>query len=139
MHKKILLDTHVFLWLMEGSAELSKKAQDQINYIAKHNGKICVSAITIWEISMLEQKKRIVLREPVLKWVQEALEAPFIDLVHLSPEVSVESCELPGEFHGDPADRMIVATARILKMPLITRDDRILQYAKAGYLETIKA
>ena len=137
--KKLLLDTHAFLWLMEGTAQLSKKAQDHIQQVTQEHGKIYVSAISIWEIGMLEQKQRITLREPCLKWVQESLQAPFVELAVLYPEIAVESCELPGEFHGDPADRMIVATARILRMPLVTRDDRILQYAKDGYVETVKA
>jgi PIN domain nuclease of toxin-antitoxin system len=137
--KKLLLDTHAFIWLMEGNEGLSKKAQDYIQQVAQRYGKMYVSAISIWEIGMLAQKKRITLKEPCLKWVQESLQAPFIDLAELSPEISIESSELPGEFHGDPADRIIVATARIWKMPLITRDDRILQYAKDGYVEALKA
>lgn len=138
-NKKLLLDTHVFMWLMEGNEQLSKKAQDAIQQVTQRPGVIYISAITIWEIGMLEQKKRITLKEPCAKWVQEALQAPFIELVPLSTEIALESSVLPRSFHNNFAHRMIVATARILKTPLVTRDDRILQYAKAGYLETIKA
>ncbi len=79
---------------------------------------------------MLEAKGRIRLSKDCLAWVQEALSAPGTSLVPLTPEIAVESSRLPGKFHGDPADRILVATARLLGATLLTRDERILAYGK---------
>ncbi|MBP9828645.1 MAG: type II toxin-antitoxin system VapC family toxin [Proteobacteria bacterium] len=133
----ILLDTHIFIWLMSGSDRLTQKAKKSIETCTENEGCIFVSAISIWEIGMLAQKGRLTLKEPILQWIQESLSAPYIQLATLSPEIAVESCQLPGEFHGDPADRMIVATSRVLNTPLLTMDDRILIYANNGHLECV--
>ncbi len=133
----ILLDTHIFIWLMSGSDRLTQKAKKSIETCTENEGYIFVSAISIWEIGMLAQKGRLTLKEPILQWIQESLSAPYIQLATLSPEIAVESCQLPGEFHGDPADRMIVATSRVLNTPLLTMDDRILSYANNGHLECV--
>lgn len=133
----ILLDTHIFIWLMSGSDRLTQKAKKSIETCTENEGYIFVSAISIWEIGMLVQKRRLTLKEPILQWVQESLSAPYTQLATLSPEIAVESCQLPGEFHGDPADRMIVATSRVLNTPLLTMDDRILSYANNGHLECV--
>jgi len=133
----ILLDTHIFIWLMSGSDRLTQKAKKSIETCTENEGYIFVSAISIWEIGMLAQKGRLTLKEPILQWIQESLSAPYIQLATLSPEIAVESCQLPGEFHGDPADRMIVAISRVLNTPLLTMDDRILSYANNGHLECV--
>lgn len=133
----ILLDTHIFIWLMSGSDRLTQKAKKSIETCTENEGYIFVSAISIWEIGMLAQKGRLTLKEPILQWIQESLSAPYIQLATLSPEIAVESCQLPGEFHGDPADRMIIATSRVLNTPLLTMDDRILSYANNGHLECV--
>lgn len=133
----LLLDTHIFIWLMSGNELLTQKARKVIEECAKNEGPMLVSAISIWEIGMLVQKGRLVMKEPVLQWIQEAMNAPYIQLAALSPEIAIESCQLPGEFHGDPADRMIVATSRVLNAPLLTKDTRIHTYASGGYIECI--
>lgn len=79
---------------------------------------------------MLAQKGRITLGQPSLPWIKNAIKASNVHLVHLSPEIAIESTELPGNFHGDPADRIIVASARILNFTILTRDQKILQYSK---------
>lgn len=137
--KNLLLDTHVFLWLLAGSDQLSEQAKQIIEKCTANEGQILISAISIWEIGMLSQKKRIVLKEPVLQWVKEALSAPYIKLAPLLPEIAIESCNLPGDFHGDPADRIIIATSRVLNIPLLTKDERINFYAKIGHLECLPA
>jgi len=71
-------------------------------------------------------------------WVQNAITAPGLNTVDLFPEISIDSTHLPGTFHGDPADRIIVATARYLRCPLLTADSKILEYSKDGYLTTIE-
>jgi PIN domain nuclease of toxin-antitoxin system len=135
---KLILDTHVFLWLMDGSPELSQQAKDLIIKTTEESS-IAISAISLWEISMLQSRKRILLNTPCLQWLNRSLEAPGMALYHLSPEVAVESAVLPGAFHGDPADRIIVASARILGVPLVTRDQEIIAYGNKSYLNCIKA
>jgi PIN domain nuclease of toxin-antitoxin system len=83
---------------------------------------------------MLEKKGRITLSRSIDEWTKAALTAPGIRLVDLSPEIAIESTRLPGEPHGDPADRIIIATARVLGATLITRDEQIVSYASGGHV-----
>jgi PIN domain nuclease of toxin-antitoxin system len=131
----LLLDTHVWIWLMEG-LELNKKQQQLINEAAQSH-MVGIAAISAWEISMLVEKARVKLRKPTLSWIQDALALPGIELIPLSPEIAVESSQLQGSFHGDPADRIIVATARIHQLSLMTFDKKILTYAKKEYLSVV--
>jgi PIN domain nuclease of toxin-antitoxin system len=133
---RLLLDTHAWLWLMSGTSEFSSIVQDQIEQAAQQHP-IYISAISVWEVGMLVAKKRIQLQQDVLQWVQTALKAPGTQLIPLLPEIAIESTRLPGEFHGDPADRMIVATARHAGITLLTRDEKIVTYAQQGYLNVI--
>lgn len=137
MMSNLLLDTHMFVWLLAGNENISAKAIQAVEECTKAEGQILISVISIWEIGMLSQKGRLIFKEPVLQWIQEALKAPYVKLATISPEIAIESCVLPGEFHGDPADRMIVATSRVLNTPLLTKDERIRRYAVNGYLECI--
>lgn len=83
---------------------------------------------------MLESRSRITLSRSIDEWVHEALTAPGLRMVDLSPEVSLESTRLPGNVQGDPADRMIIATARVTGGTLVTCDQAILEYGKAGHV-----
>ena len=136
--ESILLDTHTWLWLINGDTTLLPKTQGTINSAAAH-GKVFVSTISSWEISMLESKGRIILGRPCLDWITTSLSLSGIKTITLSPEIAVESSKLPGNFHGDPADRIIVATARLNGLSVITRDDRILKYSKQNFVKAIKA
>lgn len=136
---EILLDTHILIWLMSGNESLGSDARSCIEAVSQQAGKIHVSAISIWEIGMLEANGRIHLKEPVAQWIYKALKAPSIYLTPLSPEILIESCYLPGTIHSDPADRMIIATARVLNISLITKDARILEYSSHGYVSAISA
>ena len=98
---------------------------------------VYISAISCWEIAMLEQKKRIILTEPCLSWINNGLKLSDIQLVELTPEVCVESCALSDNVHGDPADRMIIASARITHSHLMTRDKSILAYGKKHHVNVI--
>lgn len=135
----LLLDTHIFIWLMNGNTTLSSNTQERIEMAVKAEGSIAISAISLWEISMLHSRKKIVLNQPCLNWIKNSLQAPGIHLAELTPEIVVDSCSLPNEFHGDPADRLIVSTARILGVPLITRDEKILSYSHQGFVKCIEA
>lgn len=133
----LLLDTHTWIWLNNGSNELSNKIIRQIDHAAE-NGNVFISAISVWEIATLTAKKRLILRTSLREWVDEALSQMGVNLVPIAPDISIESVELPNGFHGDPADRLIVATARIKRMVILTRDSKILTYAKEGFIQTIE-
>lgn len=120
-----LLDTHIWLWYMNGNKELSRKIRDLISEaICKRQ--IHVAAISLWEIAMLDKKKRIIMEMPCLEWINRSIELISLQVINLTPEIAADSCCLPGKFQGDPADRLIVASARIENMTLITKDKRIL-------------
>ncbi len=133
----VVLDTHVWIWLLNGDA-ISDVAKATIRKAADQ-GAIRVPAISVWEVGMLVAKGRLMLRMPCRDWVRSALAAPGIHLAEFSPEVALESCQLPGGIHGDPADRMIAATARILEATLVTRDEKLLAYSRAGHLLAVPA
>lgn len=130
-----LLDTHVWVWLINGD-KLAKRMVEQIDRAAKEN-LLFISALSLWEISMLVAKGRIILDMPVLDWISKSLEAPGINLLPLNPKIAVESCNLPGDFHGDPADRMIVATARVEDLTVISSDQKILDFSKSHYVKVL--
>jgi PIN domain nuclease of toxin-antitoxin system len=89
---------------------------------------IGISVISCWEIAKLVEYKRLELSFPLNEWFEEALNYPGIQLLSLTPEIAIESTQLPGKFHRDPSDQIIVATARINNCPLITSDSKILNY-----------
>lgn len=123
----ILLDTHVWIWLaVEKKAALSRKARAALEGPSKR----WISAITCWELAKLVEKKRITLAIPTLTWINRALNECRVSLAALSPEIAAESTLLPG-FHNDPADQIIVATSRVLGMPILTSDRRIRDFAEA--------
>lgn len=129
-----VMDTHVWIWVMEGlQSELSSATVNAIEE-AGGRGELALSAISVWELGMLEARGRITLSRSIDEWVHAALTAPGLRLVDLSPEIAVESTRLPGSPHGDPADRMIIATTRVLGGTLITCDDQILGYGASGHL-----
>lgn len=133
----ILLDTHTWIWLFNGSTELSQDAIEQID-IAANRGKVFISAISVWELSMLVAKNRVNLSQSLHKWVQDSLNQPGVNLSPILPEIAIESSFLPGNFHGDPADRIIVATARINNLMLLTRDKKIISYGDQGHVDCLR-
>ena len=98
-----------------------------------------VSAISVWEIAMLEVSRRIELSVDVRAWIARALAFPGVRLKGLSPSIAIESTRLPGPLHRDPADRVLIATARLLGAALVTCDERILRYAKKGHVKVVDA
>jgi PIN domain nuclease of toxin-antitoxin system len=134
----LLLDTHVWLWLVAGSADLTTEARLRIDEAAAA-GTLRIAAISLWEVVLLASRGRIVLRKSIGLWLEEALADPGPAIDPLSPQIAVESYALPDVFHRDPADRLIVATARVANAILMTRDHRILDYAARGHLTAISA
>jgi PIN domain nuclease of toxin-antitoxin system len=117
----IILDTHAWLWWANESPKLSTKA----NEIIQAADLIGIPAICCWEIAMLATKSRIELSMDILDWIDLALKRPKIQLLPLTPTIAVKSPQLPGDFHGDPADRLIVATSLIHQSPLVSKDQKI--------------
>lgn len=124
----IALDTHALVWWATGDPGLSAKAKAAINR-ELNGGEILVSAISAWEIAMLVEREKLVLSMDVGSWLATVQAIEAVHLVPVDPEIAVKSVELPGEFHKDPADRMIVATARKFAVPLVTKDEKIRAYA----------
>jgi PIN domain nuclease of toxin-antitoxin system len=133
-----LLDTHALVWLLEGNPRLGQKTRDLV-FAAAQAERLYVSAITPWEIAMLVSKGRLAFAQEIGEWLKVAFAMPGIRLAPLSIEISVASTQLPGDFHADPADRMIVATARHLGATLVTEDKLILGYSQTGYLKVQRA
>lgn len=123
----IVLDTHIWIWWVQGDRQLlSRKHEEEIER-NKATG-LGLSAISCLEVARLAEGGRISLPCDVSEWITEALGYPGVILLPLSPQISVASVRLPGKFHKDPADRIIVATARHYNCPLVTVDWNILQY-----------
>lgn len=121
----ILLDTHVLIWLVEGLPDLGENAR-QIADQASAQGSLAVSALTFWEIAMLQQKKRITLTQPVQSWRSQILQLGVKEIA-LNGDIAIAATALT-HFHADPADRFITATALLLDASLLTADHRILQW-----------
>ncbi len=122
----ILLDTHAWVWWVHDDEQLTANQLDAIQ--TNETDTIGVSAISCWEIAKLVERGRLELPVPLEKWFEQALSYPGIRILELTPEIAIESTRLPGEFHRDPADQIIVATARVHDCPLVTADERILDY-----------
>ena len=122
----ILLDTHIWVWWVHGNERLTPTQIELIQ--SNEEGVIGVSSISLWEIAKLVELGRLELPVSLEKWFDQALSYPGIELIEITPEIAIESTRLPGEFHRDPADQIIVATARVMKCKLVTSDERILNY-----------
>jgi len=121
----IILDTHVWVWWLDGGIQLSA---DYLSFIrAEEPNGLAVAAISCWEVAKLVELGRLRLAWPVDQWLVQALQPP-VQLLPLSPEVAVASTQLPAPFHRDPADQLIVATARLYGCPLVTLDRLIRAY-----------
>jgi PIN domain nuclease of toxin-antitoxin system len=132
----LVLDTHVWIWVMEGVRSELSTATIALIEEAGGRSQLAVSVLSVWEVAMLEAKRRITLSRSIDEWVNAALTAPGTRLVELTPEIALESTRLPAELHGDPADRIIVATTRVVGGTLITCDDRILEYSARSHVRT---
>jgi PIN domain nuclease of toxin-antitoxin system len=123
----IVLDTHALVWWVNGDDTLSKKAKAAIER-ELDGGQIIVSAISAWEIAMLVEREKLVLSMDVASWLTTVSAIDAVRFMPVDVEIGLKSIDLLGEFHKDPADRMIVATARKLAVPLVTRDEKIRVY-----------
>ena len=122
----ILLDTHIWVWWVDNSQHLTDRRrhilQDNVN------SGLGISVIACWEVAKLVEYERLELSCPLEEWMEQAVAYPGMQLLELTPQIAIEPTKLPGSFHRDPADQIIVATARVYDISLLTADSRILQY-----------
>jgi PIN domain nuclease of toxin-antitoxin system len=133
----LLLDTCAIIWLFE-QQPMTRESRDAIQDAARTDG-VLVSPVSAWEIGMLASRASTRARfdpSPSI-WLGDVLRLPGVRLTVLAPRAAIESAFLPGELHRDPADRLLIATARDLGAPLVTRDALILAYARQGHVDAI--
>lgn len=134
----ILLDTHVVVWAAMDDPRLGKRARNLIEKLDRTNP-FCVNAISTWEITLLAQKGRINLGEPAQSWLLKIMKHQGWHNVPVDFNIAIESVNLPGDFHSDSADRIIVATARLNDCLVLTADRAILAHAKSGHVKALDA
>jgi PIN domain nuclease of toxin-antitoxin system len=131
MNDLLFLDTHILLWAVLKPEELSPDIKDCIGLAQEHKN-LCFCSISLWEIAMLQFKKRIHIYETIQEFLYSITHIAGLSIQDISPEIAAESVLLMDNFHGDPADRLIVATTKVRGATLITRDQNILKWAKSG-------
>ena len=124
----IVLDTHAWVWWADGGRKLSRSASRALEQ-AQARGTLWLSMISVWEVAKKVEKRQLVLDRPLDDWLDLAMALPGLHPVELTRPILAESCRLPGPFHGDPADQLIVATARDRGASILTKDERIANYA----------
>ena len=130
---KLLLDTHVWIWVTAGNSILSPGMRKIIDR-AKEREHLLISPISIWEISMLVERKRIALDMDMTDWLKQWVELPGIMTAQFSFQVALLSNRLPGIIHSDPADRILIASAYEENAVLVTADEKILKYGEDHFI-----
>lgn len=130
---RALLDTHILIWWLGENNRLSP-AQRKVVASARAESPLLVSDISLWEVAMLQSLGRIRLKIPLREWLEKAVAPPLVQRHGISPAIAAELAALPDSFHRDPADRILVATARVFGATLLTQDRRIID---AGVVETL--
>lgn len=130
---KMVLDTHVWIWLMTKKGNLSKTFLKALDHL-ETDKRILISPMSVWEIGMLSEKGRVVPDKNVLDWIEQALAKPNVYLSPITLQIAVQSTCLPGEVHGDPVDRILIATAHVENAVLVTADQKLLDYAQGKFI-----
>jgi PIN domain nuclease of toxin-antitoxin system len=125
----LLLDTHIWVRYINGDPSLKPSAVSAIE-AARTSGNVFVSVISVWEIALLFRKRRLALPLGVHRWVQQAFLLPGVQLLPFTIDIAIESVDLPDSLNKDPSDRILVATARIEGLRLVTHDKDIIRFAK---------
>ena len=119
-----LLDTHAWVWWIEHDLRLPRAAFDALEQLpADSRPYLC--DISLWEVAMLVERRRLVLRIPLREWLEATAHPQSVQLLSITPAIAAEVAAQPDSFHRDPADRIIVAASRVLQLPLLTHDPRI--------------
>ncbi len=136
MKTDLLLDTHAWVWLVTGESKISKT--EFVALVEKgDNVHLHLSAISLWEISMLVSKDRLKLSMNTIDWLKTYLKKSNTQVTAINPDIAVKSTELKG-FHGDPADRLILASAMQLEAKIVTHDKLILSFCKSKKIDFLK-
>lgn len=137
----LLLDTCAVIWVFE-DVSIEPKAKKAIE-AAEEAQDVLISSVSAWEIGLLSGSRgskpaKMQFAPDASTFVARVFAEPAVQVVGLTPEIAFASCYLPGSFHQDPADRFLIATARALNVPIVTRDEEIEAYAKAGHVKLIR-
>lgn len=138
MNKPILLDTHIWIWLILNHNSLNDNEIINLINNAKNKNRLYLSAISIWETGMLIKKNRINVHQEPLQWINQAISKSGIIILPLHPEIAINSSILKEIFHGDPADRIIMASTIFLKSTLISADKKIIRFCQLNNLNHIQ-
>ena len=138
--RAVLLDTCAVIWLVNGMLD-SSPARPAIVFAGRAEG-IHVSTASAWEIGLLSRlkprdKPGVQFLPDPKTWFASVLSRPGIKLAAMTPAIAIDACHLPGDVHGDPADRFLIATARHLGMPIVTSDRKIIAYAETGFVGVV--
>ncbi len=133
----VVLDTHTWVWAMEGAEQLSSSSAVDLIERASEAGRLYLSAVSLFELAELQRSERVQFTIPLDDWVHRALETPGLTVVEPGERVSLEAARLPGNFTGDLIDRFIVSTTRTLGGILVTADSELTAYAGAGHLAAL--
>jgi PIN domain nuclease of toxin-antitoxin system len=120
-----MIDTHMWIWWVSDRGRLQRAHRQILN---GSSVSLALSVISCWEVAKLAEYGRLQFDRPLAQWISFALALPNLELLPLTSEIAVASTQLPGSFHRDPADQIIVATARVHQIPLLTEDTRIIDY-----------
>jgi PIN domain nuclease of toxin-antitoxin system len=127
----IILDTHIWVWWVDGNERLTEKHRESIEQYQSQG--LGVSIVSCWEVAKLVEKNRLLFSCSVNEWLEAALAYPGVELLNLTLPIVVSSTQLSG-FHSDPFDQIIVATARFYECPLLTVDAKIINYSGVATL-----
>lgn len=133
----LLLDTHILIWSLTKSDELTVEVKEAIK-LAKADKSLYLSSISLWEIAMLAQKQRISVYRRIADFLLTIEKIRGLNILQITANIAAESVTLPGDIHGDPADRIIIASCREISATLITRDQQILDWANLGHMKTLR-
>ncbi len=124
--RRPLLDTHIWLWWIKGDRRLGDGVRSALDALGREE-RPYLSAISLWEVAMLVERKRIDFTVPLPLWLRDATAPAVVETLPITADIAAETAAFPVPFHRDPADRIIVATSRILGVPLLTDDQAILR------------
>jgi len=126
-----LLDTHVWVWWVTGDSRLDVETRSTLDTLVPAEMPF-LSVISLWEVAMLVERKRVAFSKPLNEWLRAAIAPGVVETLSITPDIAAAAAGFRSRLYGDPADRLIVATSRTFNLPLATNDQRIL---RSGLIE----